>query len=112
MIIPNYLSSSLRKLLIISRNPSHTLSNQSFMTGTVPRLMKIANISPIFKSGDYQDMANSLDLYSKLTCFSKILERAMHTRLYTFLELNNILINNQFGFRKNHSTTYAIMKKW
>jgi len=34
----------------------------------------------------------------------------MHTRLYTFLELNGTLYNNQFGFRKNHSTTHAILE--
>ena len=32
----------------------------------------------------------------------------MHNRLSTFLEKNNILFRNQFGFRKNNSTVYAL----
>ena len=32
----------------------------------------------------------------------------MHKRLYTFLERNNILVRNQFGFRRNNSTVYAL----
>ena len=27
----------------------------------------------------------------------------------TFIDTNNILYDNQFGFRKNHSTTHAII---
>ena len=34
----------------------------------------------------------------------------MHKRLYHFLEQNNILFENQFGFRKNNSTSYALME--
>ena len=34
----------------------------------------------------------------------------MHKRLYTFLEKNNILFRNQFGFRKNNSIVYALAK--
>ena len=34
----------------------------------------------------------------------------MHKRLYSFLEQHNILFQNQFGFRKNHSTTFALTR--
>ena len=32
----------------------------------------------------------------------------MHKKPYTFLEKNNILFRNQFGFRKNNSTVYVL----
>ena len=32
-----------------------------------------------------------------------------HKRLYDFLEQHSILFDNQFGFRKNNSTSYALM---
>ena len=32
----------------------------------------------------------------------------MHKRLYSFLNENNILFCNQYGFRKNNSTTLAL----
>ena len=34
----------------------------------------------------------------------------MHKRLYHFLELHNVLFDKQFGFRKNNSTSYALME--
>ena len=34
----------------------------------------------------------------------------MHKRLYEFLEKNNILYKNQFGFRKNNSTIFALLQ--
>lgn len=33
----------------------------------------------------------------------------MYTRLMSFLTKNNILSNNQFGFRRNHSTYMALI---
>ena len=32
----------------------------------------------------------------------------MHKHLYAFLENHNILFQNQFGFRRNNSTVYAL----
>ena len=34
----------------------------------------------------------------------------MHKRLYHFLELHNVLFEKQFGFRKDNSTSYALME--
>ena len=34
----------------------------------------------------------------------------MHKRLYQFLQENNILFQNQFGFRKNNSTSFALIE--
>ena len=34
----------------------------------------------------------------------------MQKRLYHFLELHNVLFENQFGFRKNNFTSYALME--
>ena len=42
--------------------------------------------------------------------FSKILERLVYDRLYTFLTDNSLLNNDQYGFRKFHLTEFAIIK--
>ena len=34
----------------------------------------------------------------------------MHERLYNFLTKHNVIYELQFGFRKKHSTTHALMK--
>ena len=46
---------------------------------------------------------------SLLSNISKLFERAMHTRITEFLNAENILYDLQFGFRKKHSTNYAIL---
>ena len=45
---------------------------------------------------------------SVLPAFYKILERVMYNRLIRFLNNQNILSDNQYGFRKHHSTAYAL----
>ena len=41
--------------------------------------------------------------------FSKILEKCIYKRLIAFLDKHQILLKNQFGFRRRHSTTTAIL---
>ena len=41
--------------------------------------------------------------------FDKIIEKILHSKLYAFLEIHNILYEKQFGFRKNNSTIFALM---
>ena len=41
---------------------------------------------------------------------SKIIERVMHSQLYAFLNDNNLITEQQYGFRSNHSTELATLK--
>jgi hypothetical protein len=52
------------------------------------------------------DIANCKPI-SMLTIFSKVIERTMHCRLNQHLQMNNILVQEQFGFRKGLSTDRA-----
>jgi len=45
-----------------------------------------------------------------LTSFSKVLEKALYNRLIEYLNNNNILNSQQFGFRKNLATEVAIFR--
>ena len=45
---------------------------------------------------------------STLPLFGKIFEKILYTRIYSFFTDNNVLMAEQFGFRKFHSTSYAI----
>jgi hypothetical protein len=47
---------------------------------------------------------------SLLTTFFKVLEKVMHNRLNQYLQTNNILVPEQFGFRKGITTENAAFK--
>ena len=44
-----------------------------------------------------------------LIFFSKVFEKKISIHLYEFIEEHNLLFNRQFGFRKQHSTTHAVI---
>ena len=81
----------------------------SIKNGIFPDKLKIARVTPIYKSGE-KGFINNYRPISVLPCFSKILERIMYNRLYSFLIENNILYKKQFGFQKEHSTEHAILQ--
>ena len=71
--------------------------------------MKIARVTPIFKTGDKTLVTNYRPI-SILPCFSKLLERIMYNRVYNHLNEFGILYKKQFGFQKAHSTEHAILQ--
>ena len=81
----------------------------SFSTGVYPDALKICKVIPIHKGGPTDDLNNFRPI-SLLSIFDKIIEKVMHKRLYNFLEQHNILFHNQFGFRKNKSTSFALLQ--
>ena len=81
--------------------------NEFIDLGIFPDLLKIGQITPIFKKGDPQLMQNYRPI-STLPCFGKIFEKLIYTRVYKFCVSKKILYENQFGFRSHHSTTHAV----
>ena len=84
------------------------LFNLSFMTGVFPSVLKTAKVVPVFKKDSKLDYSNYQQI-SLLSNIEKILEKRMYKRLYTFLNNNNIIYNLQFGFRKQYSTSQALI---
>jgi hypothetical protein len=82
--------------------------NLSLTQGVFPQELKLAKVVPMFKSGDARLVKNYRPV-SLLSNFSKIFERIIHRRLTEFLERNQIINSSQYGFRKNHNTTSALM---
>jgi hypothetical protein len=56
--------------------------------------------------GDKTEFSNYRPI-SLLASFSKIIEKIIYKRLYCHLINNNILVNEQFGFREKLSTKMA-----
>ena len=78
-----------------------------YTAGQIPDSMKIACITPIFKSGDKENLINYRPI-SILPFFSKIIERSIYNRIYNFISKYSIISSQQFGFLKNISTETAI----
>ena len=88
--------------------PLTYLINKSFETGIFPDELKIAKIVPIFKSGDKTLVSNYRPI-SVLSFFSKIFETILYNHLIEFIEKHDLLYKFQFGFRKQFSTSHAII---
>ena len=70
--------------------------------------LKIAKVIPVFKKDDKENVENYRPIFI-LPVFSKVLERIMYNCLYEYFMNNNLLHENQFGFRINNSTEHAIL---
>ena len=76
----------------------------SLSVGQFPSEWKLLKLK--LKSGK-PEIIDKYRPISILPIASKILERAAHKQLYSFLTSNNLLSPYQFGFRKQHSTETA-----
>ena len=74
---------------MISMMLAHII-NLSIATLKVPTQWKSAVVKPLFKSGDRSNVSNYRPI-SILPACSKILEKIIHTQVYEFLSMHNIL---------------------
>ncbi len=101
--------SALKNSVSLISEPIAHIINLSISSGIVPDLMKIARVIPLFKSGDHRYFQN-YRLVSVLPIFSKLLERVVFKRITNYIDKSSILSDNQYGFRKKHSTSLALMR--
>ena len=89
--------------------PLANIFNASISKGIYPDLLKIARVTPIYKKGVKSDPSNYRPI-SVLSIVNKLFEKILHDRLYKYLTKFNILYEYQYGFRKGHSTTQALVE--
>ena len=80
--------------------------NQMLHSGIFPDALKVSKVIPLYKKDDKQLFSNYRPI-SLLPSISKIFEKVILLQLTEYLDKNNILHQNQYGFRKNHSTELA-----
>ena len=78
--------------------PLTILFNLCVEEGSFPDILKIACVTPLYKKGNSEEPSNYRPI-SILPVISKIFERLLKDQLLCYLEHNNILSENQFGFR-------------
>lgn len=85
-----------------------SLFNWSLEAGIFPNILKIGKIVPVYKKGDPLVISNYRPI-SILCTISKIFERIVFDRIYTFLDKYNMLHPAQHGFVKGKSTQTALL---
>ena len=86
--------------------PLTVIINQMLYTGIFPDALKVSKVIPLYKKDDKQLFSNYRPI-SLLPSISKIFEKVILIQLTEYLNNNNILHKNQYGFRKHHSTELA-----
>ena len=103
---------SIKLLKLTKKELSKSLTliiNQMITTGIFPDSFKKSKITPLFKNGDQSLLLNYRPI-SLLPTISKVFERKLFDQMYTYFNTNSLLAEQQYGFRKNHSTEYAAIK--
>lgn len=103
----NISGTILKKYRDLLTDPIVHICNLALSTGTFPDALKLAEVLPIYKSGN-RDCVNNYRPISILPTISKILEKVIAVRFTNYLENNNLLSTSQHGFRPKHSTTQAV----
>ena len=83
------------------------LFNESLQTGIFPDIFKLAEVVPLHK-GKEKNQQNNYRPISLLCTLSKILEKIVYKRLYTFLDTSGQITQSQYGFRANHGCDHAV----
>ena len=89
--------------------PISILINKSLENGEVPTDCKVAKVVPIHKSKSKESFTNYRPI-SLLPSVSKVLEKVVHKRVYHFLNTQNLLSQNHYGFRPKHNTSQAVLQ--
>ena len=82
----------------VMSKPLVKLINFSFSEGVFPDLLKFVNVVPVLKKGDNLNYNYYRPIFL-ISNIGKLIER-----LYSFLEKNDLLSEQQYGFR-NKATT-------
>ena len=97
-----------RQSILIIPEIFQKLINSSLMQGKVLDRFKLATVIPLYKRGNKRDRSNFRPI-SLLNSFSKIIEKITSSQLIAYLDRNELLCKNQFGFRKSSSTISTML---
>ena len=86
-----------------------TLFNACLTAGVFPDDWKLANVHPVFKSGDSRLLTNYRPI-SVLSILAKVFESLVHQQVYSYFSSNNLLSPAQCGFRPGHCTQDLLIK--
>ena len=77
-------------------------------TGYFPKVLKTAEVVPVFKKGE-RELRSNYRLISILNPFAKLFEKCLLDQLNNYFVSYNLISPNQYGFKKNCSTNEAVL---
>jgi hypothetical protein len=90
-------------------SPLTYIFNMSIQMGNFPDRLKFSEIKPLFKEGNKSEFTNYRPI-SLLPVLSKIIDKIIYNRLYSYKIKYNILVTEQFGFReRDHLLKWQLM---
>ena len=98
----------------IIAEPLHYVISLSLMQQKFPACWKLTKIIPLHKKDSTLEMRNYRPV-AILSPLSKVLERAVYDQIYSYFDRNKLLHPSLHGYRKNRSTTTALLSmydKW
>lgn len=84
--------------------------NKCLQLGYFPTNWKLGKVIPILKPQKDPTSPTSYRPISLLSSLSKLFEKVIYSRLLDFTNDNNIILNEQFGFRKGHNTAHQLTR--
>ena len=106
---PDHIPAKFLKMFAEDLTPClFILFSASLKQGIIPTDWKKATVSPIFKKGSRSDPANYRPI-SLTSLLCKTLEHIIYSHVMGYLERNNILSTNQFGFRQKRSADLQLL---
>lgn len=75
-----------------------------------PSTWKLSKVVPIHKPGKDPTIPSSYRPISLLSSLSKLFEKCIYGRLLEHSNDNNIFLDEQFGFRRGHSTVHQLQR--
>ncbi len=103
------ISPKILKSNAVTLAPAITiLVNNIITSGKFPEYLKTSKITPLFKKGLVSDINNYRPI-SQLPIFSKITEKILIDQMLEHLNKHQVITKYQFGFRKQHSTSHAVI---
>ena len=88
--------------------------NFSITSNISPDDLKVDKVSSVHKSGDKDDLNNYRPIID-IPTITRVFERLLYDQMCTYLAENELLGDQQFGFRSIHSTALALgmsVNKW
>ena len=101
---------SLKSIADVISSHLAPLFNQSMQQGIYPQCLKVAQCVPVYKGSPLDPLSPSnYRPISILTAINKTFERILHGQLVNYLEENKLLPSCQYGYRKQHNTSQAVI---